>query len=124
MPVAKRNGQYNHDSSVDTVTRITVLENTLESVASNVEKLEVKIDTNYATLHSRISDLRDDLRSDFENKQEKVIEKLEEHNKNSVHQSEMLNERLSNIEKWKWMIMGGAVVLGYVLAHINMGNLF
>lgn len=124
MPVAKRNGQYNQDSSVDTVTRITVLENTLESVASNVEKLEVKIDTNYATLHSRISDLRDDLRSDFENKQEKVIEKLEEHNKNSVHQSEMLNERLSNIEKWKWMIMGGAVVLGYVLAHINMGNLF
>jgi hypothetical protein len=28
------------------------------------------------------------------------------------------------IEKWRWMIMGGALVVGYVLAHIKMENLF
>lgn len=108
----------------DTNTRISILETTVNHVSSNVEKLEQKIDSNYATLHSRISDLRDDLRSDFETKHEKVIQKLEEHNKNSIEHSEALNQRLSEIEKWKWMIMGAAVVLGFILAHINLGNLF
>jgi predicted RNase H-like nuclease (RuvC/YqgF family) len=108
----------------DTNTRISILETTVNHVSSNVEKLEQKIDSNYATLHSRISDLRDDLRSDFELKNEKILQKLEEHNKSSIEHSEALNQRLSEIEKWKWMIMGAAVVLGFILAHINLGNLF
>ena len=108
----------------DTKARLSVVENNLQIVSSNVEKLENKIDSNYATLHSRISDLRDDLRSDFETKHEKVIQKLEEHNKNSITQSETLNERLTHIEKWKWMLMGASLVLGYFLAHIKLDTLF
>lgn len=96
----------------------------MQIISHNVEKLEVQIDQNYATLHSRISDLRDDLRSDFETKNDKIIEKLEEHNKSSARQSEILQTRISQIEKWRWMIMGGALVIGYVLAHVKLENFF
>ena len=108
----------------DTKARLSVVENNLQIVSNNVEKLETKIDSNYAVLHSRISDLRDDLRSDFEIKQEKVLEKLEEHNRNSITHSESINERLSHIEKWKWMLMGASLVFGYFLAHIKLEQLF
>jgi len=111
-------------NTADTRARISVLENNVAHITSSVEKLEHKIDTNYATLHSRISDLRDDLRSDFENKQQRIIDKLEEHNKNSIENGEKLNSRISQIEKWRWMIMGGALVFGYVLAHIKLENFF
>lgn len=117
---AVRNSQRNDD----THSRLSVLENNMSIISHNVEKLEYQIDQNYATLHSRISDLRDDLRSDFESKNERIIEKLEEHNKNSAHQSEVLQTRISQIEKWRWMIMGAALVIGYVLAHIKVENFF
>lgn len=117
---AVRNSQRDDD----THSRISVLENNMQIISHNVEKLEGQIDQNYATLHSRISDLRDDLRSDFETKNDRIIEKLEEHNKSSAYQSEILQTRISQIEKWRWMIMGGALVIGYVLAHVKLESFF
>lgn len=108
----------------DTSTRVTVLENQVETIHNNVIKLEQKIDSNYATLHSRISDMRDDLRNDIDSKHEKVIERLDAQAQSSTEQHNALAEKLQTFEKWRWMIMGGAIVLGYVIAHIRLENLF
>ncbi len=108
----------------DTKTRISVLENNMSILTTNVDKLESKIDNNYAVLHSRISDLRDDLRTDFESKQEKVIRKIEEHSESSNFHNQQLNKRIDGIEKWRFMLMGGALVLGYFLAHVKLDSLF
>jgi len=105
-------------------TRLSVLENNMNILTTNVDKLESKIDNNYAVLHSRISDLRDDLRTDFESKQEKVIKKIEEHSESSNQHSQQLNKRIDSIEKWRFMLMGGALVLGYFLAHVKLDSLF
>lgn len=107
-----------------TNSRIAVLENNLNILNHNLEKLEYQTDQNYATLHSRISDLRDDLRNDFESKNDKLFQKLQEHNDNSTEQNRALHDRISHIEKWRWMIMGGALVVGYVIAHVRLDVLF
>ena len=108
----------------DTNVRLSVLENNVDIVTQKVEKLETKMENNYATLHHRISEMRDDLRSDFENKNEKIISKLEEHNNNSVVQSNLLQDKINKLEKWRWFIMGGAAVIGYMIAHIKIDRLF
>lgn len=117
--VHSTNGQ-----TADTSTRISVLENNVSHLSGTLDKLETKIDNNYATLHSRISDLRDDLRQDFESKQEKVIEKIEEHSVASNKHNQDLNKRIDQIEKWKWMVMGAALVAGYILAHVKLERFF
>ena len=33
-------------------------------------------------------------------------------------------DKIQTIEKWRWMIMGGALVVGYVLAHLKLEKLF
>ena len=119
MEVVRKSSKDN-----DTNSRISVLENNMEIISNNVEKLEQKIDQNYSTLHSRISDLRDDLRSDFEDKQERVLEKLDEHNKTSMENNEKLQNRIVQVERWKWMIMGASLVIGYILAHLKLEKLF
>ena len=106
-----------------TDARLSVLENNYHVVSHNVEKLEYKIDQNYATLHSRVSELRDDLRHDFELKNDKVLKKMEEHNKASCAQNKALHEKIAHIERWRWMIMGGALVIGYILAHVKLENI-
>lgn len=108
----------------DTDTRVTVLETQVESISTNIVKIEQKMDSNYATLHSRISDLRDDLRNDIDSKHEKVIEKLDNQAKNSSEQHKAIADKIQSFEKWRWMIMGGAIVLGYVLAHLKLERLF
>ena len=117
--------QVRKNKRTDTTNaRLSVLENNMNILNHNLEKLEFQTDQNYATLHSRISDLRDDLRNDFESKNDKLFEKLEEHNNNSSDQNKALHDRISQIERWRWMIMGGALVVGYVIAHIKLDVLF
>ena len=112
------------DNSRDTETRVTVLETQVSGMSHNLEKIEGRIEANYNTLHHRISELRDDLHDDIEVKHEKVMEKLDEHNINSHKQNEEIKDRLNQVEKWKWMLMGGAIVVGYVLAHLRLERLF
>lgn len=107
-----------------TENRVTILETEFKGMSKNLEKLETKIDGNYATLHHRVSELRDDLRTDIEYKHEKLIEKLDTQNQNSTDQHKIIAEKISSLEKWRWMIMGAAAVLGYVLAHIKFEKFF
>jgi hypothetical protein len=68
--------------------------------------------------------MRDDLHKDIETKHDKVIEKLDAQNKASTEQHKAIAEKIASIEKWRWMIMGGAIVVGYVLAHLKLEKLF
>lgn len=108
----------------DTASRISVLENQVDDLSADILKIEVKIDTNYATLHHRISDLRDDIHLNIDTKHNLLIDKLDKQATNSTIQHQALSEKIQSIEKWRWMLMGAAVVMGYVLAHIKLDNLF
>ena len=116
--------ESNNIRSLDTDVRVTVLETQVTNISHTMGKLEEKMDENYATLHHRISDMRDDLHKNIENKHDKVMEKLDEQNKASTEQHKAIAEKIQTIEKWKWMIMGGAIVVGYVLAHLKLEKLF
>ena len=108
----------------DLTSRVSVLEDRVVSIATSIDKIESKMDNNYAVLHSRISDLRDDLRDDFEKKNDNLLSKLEQHSLTSQAQNAVIMERIGDGDKWRWMILGGSVVVGYVLAHIKLENLF
>jgi uncharacterized protein (UPF0335 family) len=29
-----------------------------------------------------------------------------------------IEERLTNLEKWRWMVIGGGIVIGYIISHL------
>ena len=112
------------DFGGDVKQRIASLETQMVSIAHNVEKIEARVDTHYQTLHSRISDMRDELREDIDQKHEKLMEKLESHAKSESETNEHMASKISGLEKWRWFLMGGAVVVGYILAHVKIERLF
>lgn len=111
-------------NSSATTTRISVLETQVEAITTDVNKLEQKIDSNYATLHHRISEMRDDFHKNIEEKHEKIIEKLDAQSSASSSQHAAISQKIQAFEKWRWMVMGAAIVVGYVLAHIKLEKLF
>ena len=111
-------------ADLETETRVSVLETEVDNIKSNVVKMEDKIDTNYSTLHHRISEMRDDLRNDIDAKHEKVIEKLDTQSKISSEQHKTISDKIADIEKYRWMMIGGSIVIGYILAHIKLEKLF
>lgn len=67
----------------------------------------------------------------LETKVENVVEKLEEMRNEQKEQHQALcnkfdnvSKRIAVLEKWRWMIFGGAIVVGYILAHVRIEKLF
>lgn len=63
----------------------------------------------------------------LENEVKNVVSELKEFRKEQKEQHHAmlmelnkLDDRLGSIEKWKWMIIGGAGVCGYLIAHIPL----
>ena len=110
-------------ADLETETRVSVLETQVDSITGSVSKLEQKIDANYATLHHRISDMRDDLRNDIDTKHEKIIDKLDAQANSSSEQHKAIADKINSIEKWRYMLVGGAAVIGYFLAHVKLEKL-
>jgi hypothetical protein len=67
----------------------------------------------------------------LENKVQFVVDELKEIRAEQKEQHQCLmakfdsvSDRISILEKWRFMIFGGAVVIGYILAHIKLDKLF
>lgn len=108
----------------DLRSRVASLETQMESIARSLEKIDGRVDDHYQTLHSRISDMRDEIRVEIETKHDKVIAKLDAHAQNEALENAQLAEKIGHLEKWRWMLVGGAIVVGYIIAHIRIDRLF
>ena len=56
-------------------------------------------------MHKRISDMKDELLDQMKSmrqEQQEINQKME--------------QRVTNLEKWKWSIVGGAIVLGFLIS--------
>lgn len=122
-------------SSADTSARIMVLENQVGALATEVNNLETKIDTNNNILHDKISEIKEDFHSkisemkeDFhrnaDEKHQKLVDKLDDQARASSAQHAAISQKIQTFEKWRWMVMGAAIVAGYILAHIKLEKLF
>ena len=65
-------------------------------------------------LHKRVSDMKDEL-----------LLEMKEIRKEQAAVNKRMDERVTKLEKWKWSMVGGAIVLGFVLSGgiERIGNL-
>lgn len=91
------------------------------------------------TLHKRISDLRDELRDEITQSHKEIMKEIKElrEEQRTQHkemaekvsqlekemraeqeeQNEDLSQRISLLEKWKWFIVGGGTVIGFLISN-------
>ena len=65
---------------------------------------------------SRIAVLENEIKNLGNEIKEFRLDSKEQH-KNMMEKIEDIDKRLTAIERWRWMVVGGAVVLGYLASH-------
>ncbi len=60
----------------------------------------------------------------LENELKNIVSELKEHRKDSRDQHYQMMEKISEldkrlqiVERWRWMVVGGAIALGYFISH-------
>jgi chromosome segregation ATPase len=86
-----------------------------EILSDNTSQIEAKrkeLATDIKDLHSRITTINRELYDRITNTEQHIIS---ENQKNIESLKVNLNDRVSILEKWRWLIIGGAVVVGFIL---------
>jgi len=88
-----------------------------------VEKRKAELEVDVKELHSRITTVQRELSDDINDTENKIMNALssglsdikrcitDEHKVIKI-ENEELEERISELEKWRWIILGGSLVVG------------
>ncbi len=107
--------------------RIARLETQVDSMKDDVKEMRVDI----KDLHSRVTtqtreivEKMDDMQTRLEhrmNAQAEVAKQQHEAIQSEIRNDvKLISDRVDVLERWRWMIVGGAVVLGYIVGHMDL----
>lgn len=92
-------------------TEVELLKKDVHSIAKLVDKLDVAID--------KLTEVTNCLNKMIA-VQEQKIEQQEQDDVYIKEKTKELSRRVTSLEKWKWLTLGGAGVVGFILAKISM----
>jgi peptidoglycan hydrolase CwlO-like protein len=95
--------------------RIAKLEAQVEGIKEDVA--DVKSDIK--DLHSRITTGNREIMDKFEEKINELAKSDKEQHEQLKKSMETVRERVDVLERWRWMIVGGAIVIGYLIGHLE-----
>ncbi len=110
------NNSTNIDQTIMDQERVAKLETQVEAIKEDVS--EVKSDIK--ELHSRITTGNREIMGKLDEKIDDLARADKEQHTQLKSSMDKVRERVDVLERWRWMIVGGAIVLGYALGHIDV----
>lgn len=102
--------------------RLEFQEKVAEKLQDLVEKRRQETDNHVKDLHQKVERVESELREEIVDSENKIITKIEEMSKNSTTQHESINkdmsDRMSKLERWMWVLVGGGLVIGFLLNKV------
>jgi predicted RNase H-like nuclease (RuvC/YqgF family) len=95
--------------------RIAKLEAQVESLKEDVADVKVDI----KELHSRITTGNREIMDKLDQKIDELAKSDREQHESLKKSMENVKDRVDILEKWRWMIVGGAIVIGYLMGHLD-----
>lgn len=99
----------------------------------NVERI-AKLEAQVESIKEDVAEVKQDIKQ-LNNKIEDGNRRIVEHLDNSINElakadkdqhdtlrksMEKVNTRVDTLERWKWMILGGAIVVGYLIGNTDI----
>ena len=96
--------------------KLTKAEQTDEDIFITLESRRKEWDNDLKELHARITTNTKELREHQIQSENNMLNELR-------HMRQQLSERVGVLEKWRWLIIGGAIIIGLMMSNPS-GNLW
>jgi septation ring formation regulator EzrA len=121
----------------DSIEKLTEVNNNIgkllavhEERMNNIEKQTDRADDDIRDLHEKINTLSRDLMEKMDSLDDSFDRKMKEQAKSATQQHldiqrnveskiDKLSERMRHLEQWKYFVIGGAMVIGYLIKYFT-----
>ena len=93
-------------------------EKTNEKLGNLIEQRRLEAVEEMRILHSRIDKQHEQVTKKITGLHDSVVEELKKLQYNQMENRNFLSDRITSLERWKYMMVGGAIVLGLILGLI------
>ena len=115
---------YKIDSAVAEIakssTEVTRLLAVHDSRIGSLESGSRETLTDVRDLYKKMNENTKEVIEKLEDMEERIELKLKEHSDKSIAQHKSISDRLSILENWKWMVIGSAMAIGFLLNHLEI----
>ena len=105
-------------------TKLSAQELIMKQTTDLVEKRRVETEDKIQQLHSRISSGERELGVKIEDQYDDIMTEIKEMRQESQTQHTALSDRISAMEKWHWLIVGGSIIVGVLLSQVDLAQFF
>lgn len=88
------------------------------------ERVETELKEDIKELHSRITTVNRELHDKIDEVEKSIGEKIDDLRREIIRHEQKDRARLPDvlreIDKYKWMILGGAIAVGWIIGHVNL----
>lgn len=95
---------------------LAVHERNLSRLEEDVQERKRLAEKETELLHQRISDMKDESSRHHKDNHTAVMAKLDKMDNEVSSELKNLSSRVTVLERWKWWIMGGSWVIGFIIA--------
>jgi monomeric isocitrate dehydrogenase len=104
--------------------RLEFQEKVQERLEKMVETRRSETDKSIKDVYIRIENVERGLQTDMDDGYNKIAGKIEQLSKEGTDQHKVLNDRMTRMEKWMWMLVGGGIVIGTLFNHLKIPVFF
>ena len=102
------------------IERVAKLEAQVEGIKEDVAAVKQDI----RDLHSRITTGNREIMEKIDDKVDELAQADKEQHAAQIDATRSLSDRVDTLERWRWMVVGGAVALGYILSKLPVEAIF
>ena len=103
-------------------TKIEQQERMIGEVAISVDQRRLESEDRTNVLHKRITDLRQEVTNNSDKRTKEILEEISKLNANLNEKFQHMENRVIVLERWRFLLMGGAITIGFLLAKLPLIN--
>jgi len=88
-----------------------------EQLADRLNGVVSQIEADNSFLHTRVTNVEENLTRKIEENSERVLTRLDRMSDQVENKFHRLDTRISALERWRWIIVGGATVIIFLLLN-------
>ena len=123
------------DSAIEKIAEVSSSLHTIMAVHDEkiirqeeaLDEQEKKLTQNIMELHSRITTNAKETHTAMGDMERRLVEQMNAHSQKEEEHFRKMREELSNrvgiLEKWKWVIVGGSIVAGFIIQKVITINI-
>jgi len=100
-------------------TQVEGIKDDVAAVKADIKDLHSRLTTQGREIVSKIDGLQHCLDDKLDTTAKAATEQREEMKQDVHKEIEKIATRVDILEKWRYMIVGGAIVLGYLIGHVQ-----